>query len=135
MRSKHMFLHSTDHLQIHLHCRQLRWYWITSRHLTTAIWMQESRCIMHSVWQVWHSPMHCLESYTLWHIRQVQHSQQDTFLTDVRMRSIFHMLSNTTQKIRLQQNVMLRSHAEWDFREHLRKHSSTAWLKRSMTLM
>lgn len=38
-------------------------------------------------------------------------------------------------KIRLQQNVMLRSHAEWDFREHLRKHSSTAWLKRSMTLM
>ncbi len=63
------------------------------------------------------------------------HSQQDTFLTDVRMRSIFHMLSNTTQKIRLQQNVMLRSHAEWDFREHLRKHSSTAWLKRSMTLM
>ena len=80
-----------DHLQIHLHCRQLRWYWITFRHLTTAIWMQESRCIMHSVWQVWHSPMHCLESYTLWHIRQVQHSQQDTFLTDVRMRFIFHM--------------------------------------------
>ena len=59
--------------------------------LIHILWMQESRCIMHSVWQVWHSPMHCLESYTLWHIRQVQHSQQDTFLTDVRMRFIFHM--------------------------------------------
>ena len=30
-----MYQHSTVHLQIHLHCRQSRWFWIICRHLIT----------------------------------------------------------------------------------------------------
>ena len=59
--------------------------------LTNVIWLQESRCIMHSVLQEWHSPMHFLESYILWHIRQVRHFQPDTFRTDAQMQFTFHM--------------------------------------------
>ena len=35
--------------------------------------------------------MHFLESYILWHIRQVRHFQPDTFRTDAQMQFIFHM--------------------------------------------
>ena len=72
---------------------------IIFRHHITAIWMQENRCITHSVWQEWHFQTHFLESYILWHIRQAQLSPQVIFRMDVQMRFIFRMLSSTMQKI------------------------------------
>ena len=90
--NRSLCIHScTDRSQIRLHCRQLRWYWITFRHLITAIWMQESRCTMHSVLPEWHSPMLCLELFTLWLIRQVLHSPQAISRTDAQMQSICRM--------------------------------------------
>lgn len=32
-------------------------------------------CTMHSVWRVWHFPMHCLESFIRWLTRRVLHLQ------------------------------------------------------------
>ncbi len=81
----------TVRIQIRLHCRQSRWFWHICRHLIIRIWKHVSRCIMHSVWQEWHSPMHCLVLYILWLIRQVQHSLQDIFRTDAQTQFIFHM--------------------------------------------
>ena len=59
--------------------------------LTKATWMQEHICMMHNVLQVWHSPMHYLVLYILWHTKQVQHSQQDTLHMVLQMPCICHM--------------------------------------------
>lgn len=59
--------------------------------LTNVIWLQESRCIMHSALQEWHSLMHYLVSFIQWLIRQVLHSLQDIFRTDAQTQFIFHM--------------------------------------------
>ena len=71
---------------------------IICQDLTNVIWLQESRCIMHSALQEWHSLMHYLVSFIQWLIKQVLHSLQDIFRTDVLTQFTFHTLSNTTQK-------------------------------------
>lgn len=58
--------------------------------------------------------VHCLESYySLWHIRQVQHSQQthSSRMCECDLSSICYQIQR--KRAWLQQNVMLRSHAEW----------------------
>ena len=41
---------------------------------TTEIWQNVTACTTHSVSLVWHSPTHCLVSFTPWHTKQAQHS-------------------------------------------------------------
>ena len=41
---------------------------------TTEIWQNVTACTTHSASLVWHSPMHFLVLFTLWHIKQAQHS-------------------------------------------------------------
>ena len=91
MQLRRMYLHFTVHLQIRLLFRQSRWFLIICRLLLQETRMQESRCTTHSVLQECPSPMHCLVLYILWRIRQVQHSLQVIFLTDVQMQFTFHM--------------------------------------------
>ena len=55
------------------------------------IWRHVSRCTMHSVWQEWHSPTHCLVSFIQWLIKQELHFLQVIFHMDVQMQFIFHM--------------------------------------------
>ena len=38
------------------------------------IWQNVTACTTHSVSLVWHSPTHCLVSFTPWHTKQAQHS-------------------------------------------------------------
>ena len=54
---------------------------------------------MHSALQEWHFLMHYLVSFIQWLIKQVLHSLQDIFRTDVLTQFTFHTLSNTTPKI------------------------------------
>ena len=68
----------------------------------------ESRCMMHSVLLVCHSQMHSLESYILWHIRQVQLSRTDISFMVRQMQCIFQRLSNITARTRRQRNAMVR---------------------------
>lgn len=65
-------------------------------------------CTMPSVWLEWHFPMHCLESYILWHIRPVPHLPTTVhilFMAQL-MPCICRRLLHLMQRMRLQRNVM-----------------------------
>ena len=53
---------------------------------------------MHSVWLVWHSLTHCLESFTPWHIRLVQLTAADISFMDVQTQCTCQRLSASTQQ-------------------------------------
>ena len=70
--------------------------------------MESRDQMMHSVLLVCHSQMHFLESYILWHIRQVRLSRMDISFTEQPMPCIFQKLSNTTARMIRQRNAMVR---------------------------
>lgn len=71
---------------------------------------REIPCTMHSVWLVWHFPMHSLALYIPWHIRQVQRLRimAHTSSTAQPMQCICRRLSHLMQRMRRQRNVTVR---------------------------
>ena len=120
-----MFLPQIAILPIHLHCMRLRWSRVTWSRLTTGIWKREIPCTMHSVWLVWHFPMHSLALYIPWHIRQVQRLRimAHTSSTAQPMQCICRRLSHLMQRMRRQRNVTVRLRISWNLAE-------THWMKR-----
>lgn len=76
------------------------------RNPMTAIWTPGLRCMMHSAWQVWHSPTPCWELSIPWPTRQALPSPEDILSTVQPMPCIFPRLLNLMPKIKKLQNVM-----------------------------
>ena len=76
-------------------------------------------CTMHSVWRVWHFPMHCLESFIRWLTRRVLHLQITAHISFTVQQTpcICRRSSHSTPRMRLRKSATARSQILWDWAE------------------